>query len=553
MPATIIDALVVTLGLDGGPYKKAAREAAQEQSKLKDSVKKGANEVSGALAEVGRQAALLFLGFEGIKGAISFFGNLNAGEAALGRFSKNLGESAHEVNTWDSAVELAGGSAKNAEADLMGLSNSITALKATGDVSPLLLLFQRMGVAITDSSGKARKLTDLMKDLGDKLRQYNRADAFNLGRQAGLSEDTLNLILQERGERERLLSLAEQNNKVTDDTVKKAQELQEEWRGIGQSVRNVGVQVLSFVTPYVKEAFEWVQKIFTGVANTGFLQGVFTALGGAIRVVVDLVKIAWSGLSQLFDLFANTKAGKFLGDLLSKFGHFAKEFGKEFVTQADKMADNLAPEKKLDAPAKARGNSVAELKTHLSEAEKKYGIPAGVLTNIANTESHFRPDIISGQTKSKVGATGLMQLRPQYFPGAGKDPHADIETAAKYLQQLYQQFGDWTKAVAAFNDGPGNVKKIIDGQKALPQETANYIKSVLGANPDALTAARFANASGVAGSSNAVTRGGGTTTVDIGEVNIVAPNARNAADVAAEIPGALKRKGVVAQADTGMS
>ena len=550
MPATIIDALVVTLGLDGGPYKKAAKEAAREQAKLKDSVKKGANEVSDALVDVGRQAAVLILGFEGIKGAITFLGNLNAGQASLGRFSKNLGESAHEVNTWDSAVELAGGSAKAAEADLMGLSNSITALKATGDVSPLLLLFQRMGVAITDSSGKARKLTDLMKDLGDRLKQYNRADAFNLGRQAGLSEDTLNLILQERGERERLLQLAEQNNRVTDDSVKKAQELQEEWRGIGQAVRGFGMDVLAFVTPYVKDLFGWVQNVFTGVKNTGFLQGVFSALGGAIRVVVDLVKVAWSGLTQLFDLLANSRAGKFLGELLDK----AKGFGKEFVAQADRFADQYAPaDKKAPAATAPRGNSTAELKAHLSDAEKKYGIPAGVLTGIANTESHFRPDIISGQTKSSVGATGLMQLRPQYFPGAGKDPHADIETAAQYLQKLYQQFGDWTKAVAAYNDGPGNVKKIIDGQKVLPKETADYIRSVMGANPDALAAARFANASAVPATGGAAGGRGGTTTVDIGSVTVVAPQARNANDIAAELPGALKRKGVVAQADTGMS
>jgi hypothetical protein len=334
MPATIIDALVVTLGLDARGFKNGVRKTQDDFSagtkKWTSDTKKSVNGLSDAFAEVGRQAALMFLGFEGIKGTLSFFAGLNVANANLGRFSKNLGESAHEVNTWDSAVELAGGSAKDAQNDLLALSNSITALKATGDVSPLLLLFQRMGVAIYDAQGRTRKLTDLYKDLGDKLKQYNRADAFNLARQAGLSESTFNLIRAEGDERERLLRLAEQNNTVTDESTQKAAELQEEWRGIGQTVKGVALELLGDITPAVKDVFGWVQKLFTGVKNTGFLQGVFTALSGAIRVVVDLARLAWSGLSQLFNLLADTKLGK----IISKLWGFAKGFGKEFVAQA---------------------------------------------------------------------------------------------------------------------------------------------------------------------------------------------------------------------------
>lgn len=543
MPATIIDALVVTLGLDGGPYKRAARDAAREQAKLKESVKKGSNEVGDALKDVGRQVATLVLGFEGVKGALSFFAELNVGQANLGRFSKNLGESAREVNTWDSAIELAGGSAKNAEADLMGLSNSLTALKATGDVSPLILLFQRMGVSLTDSQHKTRKLTDLYKDLGDKLKQYNRADAFNLGRQAGLSEDTLNLILQERGERERLLQLAESNNRVTEDSVKKAAELQEEWRGIGQAVKGFGTEILTFVTPYVKDLFGWIQNIFTGVKNTGFLQGVFTVLGGAIRVVVDLVKVAWSGLSQLFDLLANSKAGKFLVGLLEKL----KGFGKEFVSQADRFADEYAPsDKKATAPVKPK--TTTDYRNKIAQTEKELGIPTGILDKLARTESNYNPNARNART----GATGIVQLLPKYFPNAGKDASADIDEGGKYLLQLYRQFGSWELAAAAYNTGPGNLKKILAGAKALPKETKNYVGSIFGPNDNALKAAQFANAQ----TGPAASGGGGntsTTTIDIDQVTIHAPNARNADDIAAEFPGAMKRKGVVAQADSGMS
>lgn len=544
MPATIIDALVVTLGLDGGPYKRAARDAAREQSKLKDSVKKGTNEVSDALAGVGRQVAVLVLGFEGVKGALSFFAELNVGQANLGRFSKNLGESAHEVNTWDSAVELAGGSAKNAEADLMALSNSLTALKATGDVSPMLLLFQRMGVAIYDAQGRTRKLTDLYKDLGDKLKQYNRADAFNLGRQAGLSEDTLNLILQESSERQRLLQLAEQNNNVTEDSVKQAAALQEEWRGIGQAVKGFGVQILTFVTPYVKDLFGWIQNIFTGVKNTGFLQGVFSVLSGTIRVLVDLVKVAWSGLSQLFDLLANSKAGKFLVGLLEKL----KGFGKEFVAQADRFADQYAPaDKTATAPA-----TPAKLRTKADRnnpGDLRFAGQAG-----ATNEGGFA----SFKTLAEGIAASNKQLN--LFASRG------INTIDKIISKWAPPNENNTAAYKAYISkvvGKGVNEELTgaDRQKLLQgifnNEGVNKvgggdIANALG-NPNALAAARFANNNAVPGAGGVGGNSSTTTTVDIDTINVNAPNARDAQGIAAELPGALKRKGVVAQADSGMS
>lgn len=542
MPATIIDALVVTLGLDGGPYKRAAREAAREQAKLKDSVKKGTNEVGDAISEVARQAGLLFLGFEGVKGAINYFAGLNVATANLGRFSANLGQSAHEVNAWDSAVELAGGSAQEAQADLQSLSNSLTALRATGDVSPLVLLLQRMGVALTDSQGKARKLTDIYKDLGDRLRQYNRADAFNLAHQAGISASTFNLIRAEADERDRLLRTAEANNTVTEEAVQKAEALQEQWRTIGQTIKGVALELLGDITPAIQDVFAWVQKIFTGIKNTGFLQGVFSALAGAIHVVVDLVRIAWSGLSQLFDLLANSKAGKFLIGLLEKL----KGFGKEFVAQADRYADEYAPEAKAAPTATTATRTKADRN---NPGDLRYAGQAGATNEGGFASFKTLAEGIAASNKqlnlfASRGINTIDQIISKWAPPNENNTAAYKAYVAKFVGKgLDEQLttADRQKLLQAiFNDE--GVNKVSSGQ----------IAAVLN-NPNALTAARFANAN--AGPAVAGVGGGNTstTTVDIDTINVNAPNARNAADIAAELPGALKRKGVVAQADSGMS
>jgi soluble lytic murein transglycosylase-like protein len=110
--------------------------------------------------------------------------------------------------------------------------------------------------------------------------------------------------------------------------------------------------------------------------------------------------------------------------------------------------------------------------------ESNNGIPTNLLYRIGYQESHFRSDIIDGSTVSPAGAVGIMQLMPQFFPGAGQDPQADIATAGAYLAKLYGEFNDWQLATAAYNDGPGNINAYIAGTKQLPLETQNYVADV---------------------------------------------------------------------------
>jgi soluble lytic murein transglycosylase-like protein len=126
----------------------------------------------------------------------------------------------------------------------------------------------------------------------------------------------------------------------------------------------------------------------------------------------------------------------------------------------------------------------------LNAAEVRHGIPTDLLARMASQESHFRPDIILGSTVSPAGALGLMQLLPQYFasvrvarPFTPADTLAQIEEAAGELVRLYGVFGDWQLAVAAYNDGQGNVQKFLAGTQDLPAETYAYLHDVFGDVP----------------------------------------------------------------------
>jgi soluble lytic murein transglycosylase-like protein len=99
-------------------------------------------------------------------------------------------------------------------------------------------------------------------------------------------------------------------------------------------------------------------------------------------------------------------------------------------------------------------------------------------------ESRFRDDIISGRTRSSAGAIGIAQFMPGTARDLGIDPlNVDqaIAGAARYLRMQLDNFGDWTRALAAYNWGPGNVQR--RGLDRAPAETREYVKAVLGDVP----------------------------------------------------------------------
>ena len=111
-------------------------------------------------------------------------------------------------------------------------------------------------------------------------------------------------------------------------------------------------------------------------------------------------------------------------------------------------------------------------------AAEAYQVPVNLLKAVGKAESAFIADIVS-----PCGAQGIMQLMPATARVLGVknafDPAQNIMGGAKYLRQMLDQFdGDVSLALAAYNAGPGAVKKY--GGIPPYRETQNYVKKVLG-------------------------------------------------------------------------
>ena len=125
---------------------------------------------------------------------------------------------------------------------------------------------------------------------------------------------------------------------------------------------------------------------------------------------------------------------------------------------------------------------------------KQEGVPQDLIY-LAEAESGFHPLALS-----RVGARGMWQFMASRASGYGlvrnwweddrQDPEKATRAAARHLKDLFNQFGDWYLAMAAYNSGPGNVQRAVQRtgyadfwelyrRNVLPPETKNYVPIIL--------------------------------------------------------------------------
>jgi len=117
----------------------------------------------------------------------------------------------------------------------------------------------------------------------------------------------------------------------------------------------------------------------------------------------------------------------------------------------------------------------------IAAVAKHYGLEPALLKALVAVESAF-----NDQARSPANARGLGQVLPSTARGVGlQDPETNLykaelglAAAAAYLRQMWFEFRDWQLALAAYNAGPGAVRK----HKGIPpyKETQAYVPMVLG-------------------------------------------------------------------------
>lgn len=156
-------------------------------------------------------------------------------------------------------------------------------------------------------------------------------------------------------------------------------------------------------------------------------------------------------------------------------GKLAKQYSGSVKLTPDFKAGKSAGASSESVP-KYRGNYKGQYLEVARAVAAKHGVPEDLFLRLVQQESGWNPSAVSHK-----GASGLAQLMPATAKKLGvdiDDPEENLEGGARYLRMMYDKFGSWKLALAAYNAGPGAVEK--HGGVPPFDETQNYVKAILG-------------------------------------------------------------------------
>jgi soluble lytic murein transglycosylase-like protein len=128
------------------------------------------------------------------------------------------------------------------------------------------------------------------------------------------------------------------------------------------------------------------------------------------------------------------------------------------------------------SPAWATSSDVERqrLEDAVRDAALRFGLDPRLIWSVIRHESNYDPHAVSHK-----GAMGLMQLMPATARELGVvcafDPRQNVLAGTRYLRQLYDQLGTWSRALAGYHAGPSRVRS-----GRIPDETLLYVGRVLG-------------------------------------------------------------------------
>lgn len=339
MAATVIDALLVTLGLDTSQFRKGQQEVSDDLKKQREDAKNTAKE----MAEQGKKAASFFssiktelLALTGVTvtagGLMSFVKSTTSGLMDLSIQSKALGLSARELDGWSKSAEAAGSSAEKISASLQGFQGAIQGARV-GDYSSSIfgglaqlnaLTGQNFDVWGQDASSLAKTSLDALRKISDP----------NLRRQVGLSLGFDDATLQRNQEGKFLpdVDRLTKSSGITDASTKGAKEFTAAWAELEQNLDTVKNQIYVGLIPTIRDLNGLLIEWSSGNAKSSSF---FKELKRDINDITGIDLGSWTLSGDLRNLKDNFSM---LGKVLNHLGNALNELNNgNFSKAADEF------------------------------------------------------------------------------------------------------------------------------------------------------------------------------------------------------------------------
>lgn len=320
MSQTVIDSLIIELGLDPKQFNKAQEEAVRSAKKASNEAKKSADDMEAAakktsdfLYKLRGQLLTLYAAFTAGKGIKEFIQDVVTTDIQLSRMSKMLDESITSLSEWRGAAQQAGGSADGITSSMLSMTQSLQQFLLTGE-SSLIPYFRALQISVMDGNGHLKKTSELYLEIADRVHGMDTARAGTILTAMGMDPGTIGLILKGRKAIEQALA-AQKQFVPTPEDIALGEKFNQQWFQLEQGSTKLGRNFLTLVGPALKYVLDKVNDFVTYLINhkdvsTAFFTGLTVAvLALSTAIAVNFATAAVGTMLEGFGLIAAGASG----------------------------------------------------------------------------------------------------------------------------------------------------------------------------------------------------------------------------------------------------
>jgi soluble lytic murein transglycosylase-like protein len=510
---TVLDALVVSLGLDPSDFIQKSEAARADMKKTAAAGRSVADETEESFAKSsaasvkhskeleawGKNAAEslsklrdtaigLFAAFTGAKAFGQMVIDTTGTEASMGRLAKNLNIPVKTLGEWRLAMLQVGGTAEDATSSLQAMQN-LQAESMFGNPQAT----RTMGIlGIKAGEDPSQSLVAASKFFSTHDGLYDQQFAG----MAGISTAMMNFLEQGPAAVQATLNALAKDAPTPGD-VKDSTALQKQWGVFEATLSGIGNELTDVVNPMMQTFLGWLQKIADWGLQHPKEFGAAGAAGTVLSGAAGLKTLQWLSKAILgrggAGAAAEAAEASAAADVVAAGGTVALSSVlaaalAALTVGAAATPTALDPGEEQELQRRGLGLGQAKPLAPDVESEVRFAASAnGVDPNLA--VALFRQEGGGYNNVSSAGAFGPAQLMPGTAGDLGvatspDDPNYSWETNAdagvKYFGEMLARYhGDKVRALVAYNWGPGNADK-WDGKIAdLPLETQNYVARIL--------------------------------------------------------------------------
>lgn len=306
---TVIDSLIVTLGLDPKNFNDQQKKTSETWLKTVAGFQKGGKQVeesSKKAAEtvnlITRRVLELFAVVTGSQALSEFVRKITNADASLGRFASSLGESPQRLAAWENAADRFGGSADQTASTLERVNKQLYNLNKNGEALPreFSQLQAWTGMRIDPNHGLDRYLSDVAAAL-QRLHQIDAGAAHNVAQALGIDPATEQLMYKMGAGIDAYLDKLQNSLSPSNAAIESAQKLQASWQELLQNIIALANAIYDKLGPVLVDAAtkmtNWIEK------NQDWIK---TGIVEAVQKFIDfLEKIDWNSVGAGMQNLAN--------------------------------------------------------------------------------------------------------------------------------------------------------------------------------------------------------------------------------------------------------